>query len=54
MMNVIRLEGHWVHKIWGEAVGVLTREDRGSKTDNQVVAAICPYAECRKAGSETS
>jgi hypothetical protein len=39
LWNVIRLKGHWVHIIWGEAVDVLTRDGRSGETDGQVVAA---------------
>lgn len=31
LRNVIRLVGHRVHMIWGEAVDVLTRDERGAK-----------------------
>jgi hypothetical protein len=48
--NVIRLKGHWVHEIRGRTVDVLTRDERGSETDNQVVAAVCPYTEWRGRG----
>jgi hypothetical protein len=48
--NVIRLKGHWVHKIRGKTADVLTRDERSGETDNQVVAAICPYAEWRGRG----
>jgi hypothetical protein len=45
--NVIRLEGHWVHIIWGGAVDVLTRDERDGETDNQVVSTVYPCAEWR-------
>jgi len=48
--NVIRLKGHWEYKIWGETADVLTRDERGGETDNQVVAAVCPYTERRGRG----
>jgi len=34
----------------GGTVDVLTRDERGSETDNQVVAAVCPYTEWRGRG----
>jgi len=43
--NVIRLEGHWVHIIWGGTVDVLTHDERDGETDNQVVSTVYPYAE---------
>jgi len=38
-------EGPLVHMIWGEAVDVLTHDETGGETDNQVVAAAYSYAE---------
>jgi hypothetical protein len=46
--NVIRLEGHWVHIIWGGTVDVLTHDERDGETDNQAVSAVYPYAERRE------
>jgi hypothetical protein len=34
----------------GETVDVLTRDERGGETDNEVVVAVCPYAEWRGRG----
>ena len=34
----------------GGNVDVLTRDERGGETDNQVVAAVCPYTERRGCG----
>jgi hypothetical protein len=48
--NVIRLKGHRMHKTWGETVDVLTRDERGGETDNQVVAAVCSHTEWRGRG----
>jgi hypothetical protein len=48
--NVIRLKGHRLHKTWGETVDVLTRDGRGGETNNQVVAAVYPYAERKDRG----
>jgi len=39
--------GPLVHIIWGEAVDVLTRDERGGETDKQAVVAVFPYAEGR-------
>jgi hypothetical protein len=33
--------------IWGEAVDVLTHDERDGETNNQVVVAVHPYAEWR-------
>lgn len=45
--NVIRLEGHRVHLIWGRTADVLAHDEREGETNNQVVSAIYPYAERR-------
>ena len=47
---MIRLKGHWIHEIRGETADVLTRDERGGETDNQVVGAVCPYTERRGRG----
>jgi hypothetical protein len=48
--NVIRLKGHRGTQNLGETVDVLTHDERGSETDNQVVAAVYPYVERRSCG----